>query len=99
MYGYQIGRFNIDVYDDECFDKGVGYHLTIISEFDDNEKEIERRTLYINGDYDHITKHFKSMSEDDVAKLFHRTNDNLKVKIKVKVEKYIVAYSTDAVIC
>ena len=45
----QIGKYNVN-YAGYSFDGSTEYALLIISEFDANDKEVDRRTLYIAGD-------------------------------------------------
>lgn len=81
---FQKGPFNITVYSERNVDEktGIEYCLTIIEKFDEQEKVVYKRTLYINGSVPTIEGYFKSLSLDDIESMCREMKENQKLQIK-----------------
>lgn len=89
---FQKGPFNITVYSERNIDEQteIEYCLAIIEKFDDQEKVVYKRTLYINGNVPTIEDYFKSLSLDDIESMCREMKENQKLRIK---KSYSVSYS------
>lgn len=70
---HEIGRFNLDLcgkagYDDE-------FDMAIVSEFDDYDNELRRKTFYLCKDNDNL-EYYEILTESELDRLMRYSNNS-----------------------
>ena len=72
-----IGKYNVD-YCGNAWDGKTKYVMVIISEFDSNDKEIDRNIYYFLCGKDLITPEFKTEADVEAITKHYRSNAKIK---------------------
>ena len=80
-----IGKYNVD----SCgaaYDGKIKYQMVIISEFDSNDKEINRSTYYFLCGKDLITPEFKTEADVEKITKYYRNYEKIKAWKTIRTE-------------
>lgn len=82
----EIGYYNVDS-NNLIHENGSVYDMTIFSKFNDNEEEIERKTIYFLTGKNCLFPNFKTDSEITIFLMDVKNNQKVKVSNKIVVDK------------